>query len=412
MWWTNNTNRDFRLNRNPNGATHGTNSDFIQYFGNSGPGSDYSIYVRIGSTVYEIPITQLRSSGGHYLNLTLDAADAATFNSVSVGDTVAVVIGRNLMFTPPTADAGNDQSVTVGQSVSLNGSGSSGDSLSYSWRQISGQTVVLTGEDTSSPSFTAPSVTGDLVFELRVTDNVFVETDNVTVTVSAALTIPSFADDTGDAQTWTVGTAIAAITVPTASGTPTPTYSAISGLPAGVVFDTSTRVISGTPTGVGSGTIRIRATNSEGSDDWTVGYTTSAAPVPVTGNIRLDSLSALDAVFVRADTGSNQGAWAVDADGTTQSTATGPGDNSAGPYVYSESSGSDATLPDVSTLTVLDTVMAAWTGTGRVFNLRACLQGTGTYPNDSASGLEIQGRASDGDPWTRIDLLEGWAYSF
>ena len=213
VWWTNNANRDFRLNRNPNGAVHGTDSDFSQYFGSTGPGADYSVYVRIGSTVYEIPVTQRRSIGGHYLNLTLDAADAAVFNSVSVGDTVAVVIGRNLTFTPPTADAGNDQSVTVGQSVALDGSGSSGDNLSYSWRQISGQTVVLIGEDTSAPSFTAPSVTGDLVFELRVTDNVFVVTDNVTVTVSAALTIPSFADDTGDAQSWTVGTAIAAITV-------------------------------------------------------------------------------------------------------------------------------------------------------------------------------------------------------
>ena len=31
---------------------------------------------------------------------------------------------------------------------------------------------------------------------------------------------PSFADDTGDAQTWEMGTAIAAITVPEADGTP------------------------------------------------------------------------------------------------------------------------------------------------------------------------------------------------
>ena len=103
-----------------------------------------------------------------------------------------------------------------------------------------------------------------------------------TLTPTITLTVPSFADDTGDAQNWVVGTAIASITVPAASGSPTPTYSAVSGLPNGVTFNTVTRVISGTPTSIGSGTIRIRATNSEGSDDWTVGYTTSTVLVAPT----------------------------------------------------------------------------------------------------------------------------------
>ena len=42
---------------------------------------------------------------------------------------------------------------------------------------------------------------------------------------------PSFADDTGDAQTWEMGTAIAAITVPEADGTPEPTYAVDGVLP-------------------------------------------------------------------------------------------------------------------------------------------------------------------------------------
>ena len=92
---------------------------------------------------------------------------------------------------------------------------------------------------------------------------------------------PSFADDTGDAQSWTQNTAIASITVPEATGTPGPTYAVVGSLPAGVSFSTSSRVISGTPTATGSGTITIRATNSEGSDDWTVAYTTAAPPATV-----------------------------------------------------------------------------------------------------------------------------------
>ena len=89
-------------------------------------------------------------------------------------------------------------------------------------------------------------------------------------------TAPSWADDTGNAQTWTQNTAITSFTVPAASGSPTPTYAVVGSLPAGISFSPTTRLISGTPTSSGNGTIRIRATNSEGTDDWTVTYTTSA----------------------------------------------------------------------------------------------------------------------------------------
>ena len=100
---------------------------------------------------------------------------------------------------------------------------------------------------------------------------------------------PSFADNTGDDQDWTQSEAITTITVPAATGNPTPTYAAVGSLPAGITFNTTTRAISGTPTAIGSGTITIRATNSQGSDDWVVDYATTAATtgdsvtVPLTG---------------------------------------------------------------------------------------------------------------------------------
>ena len=56
----------------------------------------------------------------------------------------------------------------------------------------------------------------------------------------------------------------------------------VGSLPAGVDFNANTRVISGTPTAVSSGTVTIRASNSEGDDDWTIDYATTAA---VTSNI-------------------------------------------------------------------------------------------------------------------------------
>ena len=80
---------------------------------------------------------------------------------------------------PPTANAtahaGSDQDISLAQSITLDGSGSTdpdGDSLSYRWTQTHGPDVtggnqVLTG---ASPSFNAPENVSTLRFELRVND--------------------------------------------------------------------------------------------------------------------------------------------------------------------------------------------------------------------------------------------------
>jgi len=72
----------------------------------------------------------------------------------------------------PTADAGQDQDVQLGQRVMLDGGASSdpdGDTLSYSWRQISGIQVELHGSQTAAPYFDAASE-GTREFELVVSD--------------------------------------------------------------------------------------------------------------------------------------------------------------------------------------------------------------------------------------------------
>ena len=124
-----------------------------------------------------------------------------------------------------------------------------------------------------------PTTTGSGTITVTATNSEGSDTWTVDYVTAAAPTTdvaPSFTDDTGDAQSWVQNTAITSVTVPAASGTPTPTYAVVGTLPAGLAFNTTTRVISGTPTAVGSGTITIRATNSEGDDDWTVSYTTTA----------------------------------------------------------------------------------------------------------------------------------------
>ena len=79
---------------------------------------------------------------------------------------------------PPVAHAGTDQTVSEGETVNLDGSGSTdpdGDGLSYQWVQTdaSGYEVSLTNATSVTPSFTAPDVTAggaSLTFELTVTD--------------------------------------------------------------------------------------------------------------------------------------------------------------------------------------------------------------------------------------------------
>ena len=89
----------------------------------------------------------------------------------------------------PTANAGTDQSVSAGATVTLNGSGSSdpdGTITTYTWSQIAGTAVTLSGTG-SNRTFTAPGSAGTLTFQLIVTDNNGASSaaDTVDIVVSA-----------------------------------------------------------------------------------------------------------------------------------------------------------------------------------------------------------------------------------
>lgn len=91
----------------------------------------------------------------------------------------------------PTADAGLDQTVNGGATVSLSGASSrdsDGSIVSYQWAQTGGTQVSLTNANTV-PSFTAPSVVDTLTFRLTVTDNKgATATDYVQVFITAIST--------------------------------------------------------------------------------------------------------------------------------------------------------------------------------------------------------------------------------
>lgn len=89
-----------------------------------------------------------------------------------------------------SADAGSDQTVNVGTTVNLDGSGSSssdGSTLAYSWvfsTQPGGSAATLTGPATAAPSF-MPDVAGDYILTLTVTSGTAVDTDQVTITAES-----------------------------------------------------------------------------------------------------------------------------------------------------------------------------------------------------------------------------------
>ena len=117
------------------------------------------------------------------LTFALTATNNVPLSSTSsVTITVAPVVA-------PVANAGTNQGVKVNTAVTLNGSLSSdanGLPLTYTWVQVSGTHVVLTGANTVSPTFTTPAAPGVLGFTLTVNNGVLSSAAAlVTVTVNA-----------------------------------------------------------------------------------------------------------------------------------------------------------------------------------------------------------------------------------
>ncbi len=165
----------------------------------------------------DVSLTGADSAGPGFTAPTLvPGADAAmlVFSLVvndgivdSVADTVTITVNAPANVAP-TADAGGDTTVASGDTVSLDGSGSSannvGQTLTYAWTQTGGTDVSLTGADSAGPGFTAPTLVPGadaamLVFSLVVNDGIVDSVaDTVTITVNAPANVAPTADAGGD----------------------------------------------------------------------------------------------------------------------------------------------------------------------------------------------------------------------
>ena len=124
------------------------------------------------------------------------------------------------------------------------------------------------------------------------------------------------------------------------------------------------------------------------------------------GLFRFNTLADLTAFGTHLE--GSQGRWDVDAGGSTGSGVTGPGTNSSGPYVYTETSSSaSGTIRERSRVDLI--VVDMWPEpTDRVLRLRISAQGEFT---EAGEGLEVQSRVDDTDTFDVQKLIRGWAYS-
>jgi len=156
--------------------------------------------------------------GGGSVALSNATSSQATFNAPDVGigssttltfrlsvtdtvgatDTATVdVVVNGVTNTDPVVSAGGDQSTSEGMTVNLDGTATDsdiGDSLSFSWTQLSGTSVSISNGNTANASFDAPVVGegGDtLVFQLAVNDGTATVTDTIEVAVSEAAAVVS-----------------------------------------------------------------------------------------------------------------------------------------------------------------------------------------------------------------------------
>ena len=129
--------------------------------------------------------------------LTVTDDDAATHS-----DTVTITVVPVVANIAPTADAGDDFSVTASTTgVTLDGSDSTdsdGTIQSYVWVHTStdggAPATAITVADGETSTFTAPDAAAELVFTLTVTDDdAATHTDMVTITVTAPVVTTSFA---------------------------------------------------------------------------------------------------------------------------------------------------------------------------------------------------------------------------
>ena len=259
-------------------------------------------YTTVFDTTLTIPANMIRGSATFAFAGSVDtvADDGETVNiggslylagttspdtSISVTPTALTIND----YVPVTADAGADQILDPGSTITLNGEATGGPTatLATSWAlsdaatttaliaaqvpmadattEVTRLTTALAAIMAEDGSLTAPALSLGLTspvalaFTFTVTDSAgpagqpTTATDEVIITMEPADIVPTFGTTTIPAQTYTMGQTITPLTLPVATGGNGPgatTYSLTGTLPAGLTYTAADRTITGTLTTV------------------------------------------------------------------------------------------------------------------------------------------------------------------
>jgi len=208
-------------------------------------------------------------------------------------DTIQVTVNAGATNTPPTANAGPDQTISLPtNAVILSGSGTDPDGTvtAYLWTKISGPAAgTITNPNVAATGVTG-LVAGTYKFELRVTDNAGAfGRDTMQVTVTATANIPPVAN-AGPNQTITlpVNSVILSGSGTDADGTVTAyLWTKISGPASGTITNPNVAATSVTGLVVGTYLFELRVTDNNGAfgrDTMQVTVNAGATNTPPTAN--------------------------------------------------------------------------------------------------------------------------------
>ena len=134
--------------------------------------------------------SQLRSAAAldsPQIHIAAGAVSDTSGNGIEASTSNLTRVGSTPPNSPPVADAGDDQVVSEGATVQLDGSATTdpdGNAILYSW--TAPPDVILSNATAAAPTFTAPLVSADTTytFTLTVTDGAgYTDADTVTITV-------------------------------------------------------------------------------------------------------------------------------------------------------------------------------------------------------------------------------------
>ncbi len=163
--------------------------------GSADPNDDAITYAWSQTQGPTVTLSSSISASPMFTTPTVNSEQTLTFSLTvndgavdSTPDTVDITI-QNTINESPTANAGADQTVSEGDNVTLDGTGSADpndDAITYAWSQTQGPTVTLSSSISASPMFTTPTVNSEqtLTFSLTVNDGAVDSTpDTVDITI-------------------------------------------------------------------------------------------------------------------------------------------------------------------------------------------------------------------------------------